>query len=123
MAVHLLDEGRHSTFWARLTRMFWQSAAPADRQCIAEILPVFLEQYLTNDLQKAFDLALIEHLSVTPAVRQALGEEVLAMAYPIGKQHPLLVNILRFFRSSSMLDSPCVQNALAHYLPQARSLS
>jgi len=123
MADHLLDEGRHSTFWARLTRMFWQSAAPADRQCIAEILPVFLEQYLTNDLQKAFDLALIEHLPVTPAVRQALGEEVLAMAYPIGKQHPLLGNILRFFRSSSMLDSPCVQNALAHYLPQARSLS
>jgi len=121
MADHLLDEGRHSTFWARLTRIFWQSAAQADRQCIADILPVFLEQYLSNDLQKAFDLALIEHLPVTPAVRKALGEEVLAIAYPIGKQHPLLGNILRFFRSSSMLDSPCVQHALAHYLPQTRS--
>ncbi|MEG1081562.1 MAG: diiron oxygenase [Pseudomonas sp.] len=122
MADHLLDEGRHSTFWARLTCIFWQRAAPADRQCIAEILPLFLEQYLTNDIQKAFDLALVNHLPVAPDVRQALREEVQAMAYPIGKQHPLLGNILRFFRSSSMLDSPCVQQALAHYLPQTRSL-
>lgn len=117
MADHLLDEGRHSTFWARLTRIFWQSAEPAQRQCIAEILPVFLEQYLTNDIQKAFDRTLIDHLAVPPHVRQQLADEVLSMAYPIGHQHPLLANILRFMRSSSMLDSPCVQHALAPYLP------
>ncbi|MNH06728.1 P-aminobenzoate N-oxygenase AurF [compost metagenome] len=120
MADHLLDEGRHSMFWARLTRIYWQSAAEQDRRCIAEILPVFLEQYLTNEIQKAFDFTLIDHLPVTPSVRQALRVEVLAMAYPINHQHPLLGNILRFLRSSSMLDSPCVQRALAHYLPEPR---
>ncbi|MGF6595213.1 diiron oxygenase [Pseudomonas sp. 2835] len=120
MADHLLDEGRHSTFWARLVRIYWHSAPEADRQCIAEILPVFLAQYLTNDIQKGFDFSLIEHLPIGETARQALRQEVTAMAYPIDHRHPLLGNILRLFRASSMLDSPCVQHALAHYLREPR---
>ncbi|MDR2308939.1 MAG: diiron oxygenase [Paucimonas sp.] len=117
MADHLLDEGRHSSFWARLTRIYWQSATQTDRQAIAEVLPVFLRQYLTSDIQQAFDFTLIAALPVDEPVRQALREEVQGMAYPINHQHPLLGNILRFFRSSSMLDSDCVQAALRDYLP------
>ncbi|EGH24816.1 hypothetical protein PSYMO_26539, partial [Pseudomonas amygdali pv. mori str. 301020] len=33
------------------------------------------------------------------------------------RHHPLVANIMRFFKSSSMLDDPCVQRALADYLP------
>jgi len=117
MADHLLDEGRHSTFWARLTRIYWHSACEADRRALAEVLPVFLRQYLTNDIQQAFDLALIAALPVSEAVRQALRNEVCALAFPINHQHPLLGNILRFMRSSSLLESACVQDALRDYLP------
>ncbi|MBC3424018.1 diiron oxygenase [Pseudomonas sp. RW3S2] len=117
MADHLLDEGRHSSFWARLTRIYWQAAPEVDRQMIAQVLPVFLGQYLTNDIQQAFDFNLIEALPVSETLRQSLREEVLGLAYPINHQHPLLGNILRFFRSSSMLESPCVQEALRGYLP------
>lgn len=117
MADHLLDEGRHSSFWARLTRIYWQAASEADRQAIADVLPVFLRQYLTNDIQQAFDHALIAALPVTETVRQALREETQGLAYPINHQHPLLGNILRFFRASSMLESACVQHALRDYLP------
>lgn len=117
MADHLLDEGRHSSFWARLTRIYWQAAAPGERQVLAEVLPVFLGEYLTCDIQQAFDAALIDALPVSPEVRQALLEEARALAYPINHQHPLLGNILRFLRSSSMLESPCVQHALRDYLP------
>ncbi|CAG8871486.1 hypothetical protein PS627_04456 [Pseudomonas fluorescens] len=117
MADHLLDEGRHSSFWARLTRIYWQAAPQAERETIARVLPVFLGQYLTSDIQQAFDLGLIAVLPVDEPVRQALRDEVGGLAYPISRQHPLLSNILRFFRSSSMLDSPCVQLALQDYLP------
>lgn len=117
MADHLMDEGRHSSFWARLTRIYWQSAPEADREAIAQVLPVFLAQYLTSDIQQRFDSALIEALPVTVATRDALREEVRGLAYPIHRQHPLLGNILRFFRASSMLDSACVQQALHDYLP------
>ncbi|MDB5996541.1 MAG: aminobenzoate oxygenase, partial [Pseudomonas sp.] len=87
-----------------------------DRKRIAQILPVFIGRYLTNDMQKSFDFRLIESLHISDAARQALKREVSGLAFPINRHHPLVVNIVRFFRSSSLLDSPCVQEALSDYL-------
>lgn len=117
MADHLLDEGRHSTFWSRLVRIYWNSASEQDRQCIAQIMPVFITQYLTNDIQKGFDYDLIDHLPVADMLKQQLKNEALAVTFPINSHHPLVGNIVRFFKSSSMLESPCVQQALKDYLP------
>lgn len=116
MADHLLDEGRHSGFWSRLVRIYWHTASEDDRQCIAHILPVFIGHYLTNDIQKSFDFRLIDALQISDVVRQALKSEVSGLAFPINRHHPLVANIVRFFRSSSLLDSPCVQSALSDYL-------
>ncbi|WP_223530043.1 diiron oxygenase [Pseudomonas sp. GL-R-19] len=116
MADHLLDEGRHSSFWARLVRIYWHTASTGDRQYIAQILPVFISHYLTNDIQKSFDFRLIDALQINDAARHALKSEVSAMAFPINRHHPLVANIVRFFHSSSLLDSPCVQTALSDYL-------
>lgn len=119
MADHLLDEGRHSGFWTRLVRIYWHTAPQADRECIARIMPVFIRQYLTHAIQKGFDFTLIEHLATRESVKQALKEETRAMAFPINRHHPLIGNIVRFFSTSSMLDSPCIQDALAAYLPRS----
>lgn len=116
MADHLLDEGRHSGFWSRMVRIYWHTASEDDRHCIAQILPVFIGHYLTNDLQKSFDFRLIESLQISDAARRALKSEVSGLAFPINRHHPLVANIVRFFRSSSLLDSPCVQSALSDYL-------
>ncbi|WP_223538332.1 diiron oxygenase [Pseudomonas sp. GL-B-16] len=116
MADHLLDEGRHTGFWARLVRIYWHAASADDRQCIAQILPVFIAHYLTNDIQKSFDIRLIDALQINDATRHALKNEVSALAFPINRHHPLVANIVRFFHSSSLLDSPCVQTALSDYL-------
>ena len=116
MADHLLDEGRHSSFWARLVRIYWHTASADDRACIAQILPVFIGHYLTNDIQKSFDFRLIEALQISDAARRALKSEVSGLAFPINRHHPLVANIVRFFRGSSLLDSPCVQQALSDYL-------
>ncbi|MBN3865578.1 diiron oxygenase [Pseudomonas frederiksbergensis] len=116
MADHLLDEGRHSGFWSRLVRIYWHTASEDDRQCIANILPAFIGHYLTNDIQKSFDFRLIDALQISDATRQALKSEVSGLAFPINRHHPLVANIVRFFRSSSLLDSACVQSALSDYL-------
>lgn len=116
MADHLLDEGRHSGFWSRMVRIFWHTASEDDRQRIAQILPVFIGHYLTNDIQKAFDVHLIDALQIKDATRQSLKNEMSGLAFPINRHHPLVANIVRFFRSSSLLDSPCVQSALSDYL-------
>lgn len=122
MADHLLDEGRHSGFWTRLVRIYWQGAPQADRETIAAIMPVFIREYLTNEIQNGFDFVLIDHLPVADSVRQALKDETLALSFPINAHHPLVGNIVRFFRNSSMLESPCVRAALVDYLP-AREVS
>ena len=116
MADHLLDEGRHSGFWSRMVRIYWHTASEGDRQCIARILPVFIGHYLTNDIQKSFDLRLIDALQISDTARHALRREVSGLAFPINRHHPLVTNIVRFFHSSSLLDSPCVQRALSDYL-------
>lgn len=116
MADHLLDEGRHSGFWTRLVRIYWHTASADDRHCIAQILPVFIGHYLTNDIQKSFDFRLIDALPTNDATRHALKNEMSALAFPINRHHPLVANIVRFFHSSSLLESPCVQTALSDYL-------
>ena len=117
MADHLLDEGRHSSFWARLVRIYWHNAPEEDRQCIADIMPIFIAHYLTNEIQTHFDFTLIEHLHTSPSIKQALKDETRAVSFPINHHHPLIGNIVRFFKTSSMLDSACVQTAIASYLP------
>lgn len=116
MADHLLDEGRHSSFWARMVRIYWHTASDTDRETIAQILPVFIGHYLTNDIQKSFDLRLIDALPVSETTRQSLREEIAGLAFPINRHHPLVGNIVRFFHNSSLLDTPCVQHALRDYL-------
>ena len=116
MADHLLDEGRHSSFWARMVRIYWHTANDADRETIAQILPVFIGHYLTNDIQKSFDLRLIDALPVSDVTRRSLRDEIAGLAFPINRHHPLVGNIVKFFHNSSLLDTPCVQHALRDYL-------
>lgn len=119
MADHLFDEGRHAQFWTRLVRLYWQAASPEDRNSLAAVLPTFLAHYLTNDLQKAFNLQLIEQLDVSSAVRQALRDDMDALDFPITRQHPLLGNITNFLQHSGLLQTPSVAQALDEYLPLA----
>ena len=116
MADHLADEGRHSGFWVKLTRIYWSTASEEDKRVLASIMPVFLGEYLTNEIQQGFDFALIEQLPVSSSVKAALREEVEGMSFPITPSHPLVGNIVRFFKHSGLLDAPCMQEALADYL-------
>ncbi len=81
-------------------------------------MPTFLAHYLTNDLQKNFDLQLIEHLDITLiAYAGNLRDEVAALAFPITRQHPLIGNIMGFLQHSGLLQTPSVTQALNDYLP------
>ena len=123
MADHLCDEGRHAQFWTHLVRHYWQAASADDRDAIAHVLPTFLAHYLTNDLQKSFDLQLIEHLDASPAVRHTLRNEIEALVFPITRQHPLLGNIMGFLNRSGLLQTPSVAQALGDFLPVTGSRS
>ena len=123
MADHLFDEGRHARFWTQLVRLYWQSASSQDRDHIAQALPVFLTHYLTNELQKDFDLQLIEHLTISAHTRVALCDEIRALDFPITHQHPLVANIMGFLHHSGVLQTPSVARALRDYLPVSMRLA
>jgi hypothetical protein len=116
MDDHLFDEGRHAQFWTRLVRIYWQAASSDDRDSIAHVLPTFLAHYLTNDLQKNFDLHLIEHLDINERLRGVLRDEISALAFPITRQHPLMANIMGFLQHSGLLQTPSVGQVLNDYL-------
>ncbi|AZF02927.1 diiron oxygenase [Pseudomonas sp. R5-89-07] len=115
MADHLFDEGRHARFWTQLVRIYWQSASAQDRDSIAGVLPIFLAHYLTNELQKSFDLQLVEHLDIGADIRLALHDEIVALDFPITPQHPMMGNITSFLHHSGMLHTPSVKRALGDY--------
>ncbi|WP_411565997.1 diiron oxygenase [Pseudomonas orientalis] len=123
MADHLSDEGRHAQFWTQLVRIYWQSASAEDRDSIAAVLPTFLAHYLTNDLQKSFDLQLIEHLDISADIRLALHDEIVALDFPVTRQHPLVGNIMSFLHHSGVLHTPGVARALDSYLPASGRLA
>lgn len=123
MADHLSDEGRHAQFWTQLVRIYWQSASAEDRDSIAAVLPTFLAHYLTNDLQKSFDLQLIEHLDISADIRMALHDEIVALDFPVTRQHPLVGNIMSFLHHSGVLHTPGVARALDSYLPASGRLA
>ena len=123
MADHLFDEGRHARFWTQLVHIYWQSASPEDRDSIAQALPIFLAYYLTNDLQKSFDLHLIEHLDISADTRLALRNEIEALAFPITHQHPLIGNIMGLLQHSGVLQTASVAQALSDYLPVSGRLA
>ncbi|MGY2375053.1 diiron oxygenase [Pseudomonas sp. SDO524_S393] len=123
MADHLFDEGRHALFWTRLVRLYWQAASPDDRDSIASVLPTFLAQYLTNDLQQRFDRHLIEHLDLSTHLREALHAEVTALAFPITRQHPLMSNIITFLQRSDLLQTSSVADALDRFLAVPRRVA
>lgn len=59
MSDHLADEGRHAKFWTQICRIYWANISEESRLLIGSVIPTFLEEYLTNDIQKEFDTALI----------------------------------------------------------------
>ncbi|WP_462164366.1 diiron oxygenase [Pseudoalteromonas xiamenensis] len=115
MADHLADEGRHSRFWIELVKIYWREIDEASRIAIGEALPRFLGEYLTNEIQKEFDTALVEQLNLPQVVQKRVIDNLVG-GYPIGSQHPMIANIRRFFNASGLLDHEPTREQLKHYI-------
>lgn len=115
MADHLADEGRHSAFWIKLVKIYWENIDENARIAIGAALPFFLQKYLTNDLQSEFDQRLIASLDVPLATRKQISADLVS-TYPITKHHPMIGNIFNFFKLSGLLQHEPTRICLAAYL-------
>ncbi|MGB5885613.1 MAG: diiron oxygenase [Acinetobacter venetianus] len=114
MSDHLTDEGRHAKFWSEICKIYWANISEDSRQAIGSVIPTFLEEYLTNDIQKEFDTALINQLALPSIVKKKLIENTVD-GYPITSQHPMMVNIRRFLVSSGISEHAPTRNLLEQY--------
>lgn len=114
MSDHLADEGRHAKFWTQICRIYWANISEESRLLIGSVIPTFLEEYLTNDIQKEFDTALINELALPSIVKNKLIESTVD-GYPITDQHPMIINIRRFLVSSGISEHIPTRNLLSKY--------
>lgn len=114
MADHLADEGRHSRFWVEMVKIYWQGVDEDTRLAIGAAIPQFLEEYLTNDIQVAFDTALVNQLDLPKMVKNKVLSN-LVNVYPITSQHPMIANIRRFFMLSGILEHAPTAHALKQF--------
>ncbi|CAN7571713.1 diiron oxygenase [Pseudoduganella sp. LjRoot289] len=115
MSDHLADEGRHSSFWIKLVKLYWANIDEPARVALGSALPVFLQQYLTNDIQADFDRRLVAAIAMPEASRRDISADMVR-SYPITKRHPMMVNIVKFFKSSGLLEHTPTRAALDAFI-------
>jgi len=115
MADHLADEGRHAVFWINLVKLYWRGVDEDTRLQLGAALPLFLRAYLTNEIQADFDRRIIDALDMHEASRAQVRDDLVS-AYPITKHHPIVANIVKFFRLSGLLDHAPTRAQLHAYL-------
>ena len=115
MADHLADEGLHSVFWINIVRLFWNNADEDMRLALGKVLPIFLQASLTNDIQSEYDRRIVDAIDMPPAIRAPIYSD-LVRSYPINKHHPMVENIVKFFRMSGLLDHEPTRAQLSMYL-------
>lgn len=100
---HLSDESRHSGVFFKLLTYIWQKLSTVHKKAIAEILPEFLERYLGLEVQKQFDLKILHTIGFSEQESVKIFDETYH-GFSIGKQHPMLKNILFILERSGMID-------------------
>lgn len=119
MADHLADEARHASFWTKIFAVYWRSIDEDSRLELGKRLPMFLERYLINELQNEFDLNLLKSLGYEGDLFHRISSD-LVTTYPIGSNHPMVVNIWRFFEKSGILEHAETKQALNEHFKDER---
>ena len=65
LSDHMLDEGRHNGIFTHVLEFFWFYLEAPTKEIIKKTIPVFIELYLDNDMQKAYDKEVLYNLNFT----------------------------------------------------------
>lgn len=115
MNDHLADEGRHSIFWTNLVRMYWISIDEKARSAIGSMIPIFIDHYLSNNLQFEFDCQIVKSLNLSSHIENEIIKDIIS-SYPIGHKHPMIGNIISFLKLTNVLAHNPTRLCLKHFL-------
>jgi hypothetical protein len=98
---HLADESRHAGIFFHVLHFIWARLSDAYRYNIGGVLPEFLNLYLSNKVQIAFDRNVLLHLGITSikvdeAITDVYGD------FQLTAHHPKLKNILTILQKAGV---------------------
>ncbi|GAB5468326.1 MAG: hypothetical protein Kilf2KO_13560 [Rhodospirillales bacterium] len=110
---HLIDEARHRTFFRVALVEAFRRLGPAERACVAEILPRYLDSYFDQLLRGDADQARQRLLGIglsDVAVQALLDRDRSAPGER--RQHPTWANMRRCLAATGLLDDAAISQKL-----------
>ena len=117
MKDHLSDEGRHAGIFSDTLNITWQYISEDDKKLIAEVLPTFLEYYLSQQSEQEFARLLLKELNFS---KEDI-ELIIADTYPartiqqLNQSNPIIKNIISLMSRNHLLDDKWVCHYLSRY--------
>lgn len=66
MQDHLIDEGRHASFFANILHLIWKNITQENRRVIADYLPFFIDSYISKQAVIEHNKLILTALGFTP---------------------------------------------------------
>ncbi|KTD52989.1 amino acid adenylation domain-containing protein [Legionella quateirensis] len=117
MKDHLSDEGRHAGIFSDTLNITWQYISEDDRKLIAEVLPTFIEYYLSQQGEQEFARLLLKELNFS----EEDSELIIADTYPVrsvqqlNQSNPIIKNIISLMSRNHLLDDKWVRHHLTRH--------
>ncbi|MDF3054350.1 MAG: hypothetical protein K0Q74_257 [Gammaproteobacteria bacterium] len=105
---HLRDEGRHSSYFAKILKYYWAQLDDAIKDKLVFILPIFLEKYIASDDEEKFSNKILQSLFLSDA---DINQILMDTYFPYGEGNlfqvsPVAKNVLALFEKCHLLDHP-----------------
>ncbi len=107
MRDHLLDEGRHASFFSKLLQSFWKNNTQEHKKTIiAQFIPKFIDAYIDNTSQKEFDALLLKALNFS---LMEIEEILFDTHFETDKNKNMTVgNFMKVLRKTGLLNNQIV---------------
>jgi hypothetical protein len=111
---HILDEGRHGNYFRQLLEYSWLNISDKKRQLIANALPYFVIDFLSNNIQKKIDKKILMALDFnSQEIAQIIKDTHIKMSGTILKKtNPIVTSIITLLKRTNILEHSYVISAL-----------
>ena len=111
MKDHALDEGRHAKIFQSLLELFWKNLDETSKKVILNIIPNFLNFYLTTHIQKKHTTQILKELNFNDSDIQTIIEDTF-IAYTVSdlKHNSVIKAVIELFKKVGMYEDPHLQD-------------
>jgi len=111
MADHLVDEGRHYSYFRQVLSLYWERLDEQGRQQAASLLPAILVTYFDDSLDASFDREVLVRAGIDHATADRWLGEMHGQRQPLPKR-PRVRNSVDFLKICGVLQHPAVRQKL-----------